>query len=175
MKLSDEQWLLVQPLLPPASLRTALHPRASGSPLVGQGRPAPAQRLVLDGILWKLAARSPWRQIPPRFGAWQTCYFHYRLWKKAGVLRKIINALLRDVRERGQFDLGLAAKNGFVKFEKRGRRVVVYLPANVAGSWQVSTALLFFNRVDHNIEKHAGLARLTDPLAEIFTEYCANL
>jgi transposase len=169
MKLTDEQWLLVQPLLPPASPRTAVPPRGSGSPLVGQSRPpASTQRNVLDGILWKLSARSAWRQIPPRFGAWQTCYFHYCHWKKAGVLRKIINALLGDVRERGQFDPEQAARSGLVKFEKIGCRVMVYLPADVAGSWQVSTALLFFNRIAYNIEKHAGLARLTDPLVEIF-------
>jgi transposase len=169
MKLTDEQWLLVQPLLLPASPPTPVPPEGLASPPVSpRCRPAPAQRLILDGILWKLAARSPWRQIPPRFGPWQTCYFHYCLWKKAGVLRKIITVLLKDVRERGKFDPEQAVKNGFVKFEKMGRRVVVYLPANVAGSWQVSTALLFFSRVAHNLEKRQGIARLTDPLAEIF-------
>ena len=157
MILTEEQWQLVKPLLPPAP------------PLGRRGRPALDQRLVLAGILWKLSTRSPWDQVPPCFGAYQTCYLHYRLWKKNGVLRKIIHSLVKDVAKRGKFDFRLALETRLVRFEKRGRHILVYIPAGAIHSWQLATAMLYYQYVAYGIEKKQGLASPTDPLAGMFS------
>jgi transposase len=45
--------------------------------LPASGRPGGQwadHRRVLNGILWKLATGVPWRDLPERYGPWQTCY-----------------------------------------------------------------------------------------------------
>jgi transposase len=35
-------------------------------------------RTVINGILWKLRNGSPWRDLPERYGHWQTCFDRWR-------------------------------------------------------------------------------------------------
>jgi hypothetical protein len=77
--LSDAEWERVLPLLPPQK------------PTVG--RPRHDHRTVLGGILWVLRTASPWREMPLRFGKWDTAYARYRLWCKQGLWQRIIDAL----------------------------------------------------------------------------------
>ncbi|MEU8460446.1 transposase [Streptomyces sp. NPDC029003] len=53
-ELSDAEWEIVQPLLPP--------------PVIG--RPRLDHRRVVDGIVWKLRAGVAWRDVPERWGSW---------------------------------------------------------------------------------------------------------
>lgn len=76
--LRDDQWRIVQPLLP------AHH---------GPGRPPKDQRLVLDGILWILGTGAPWRDLPERFGPWKTVYERFRAWTRIGVFDAVLSAL----------------------------------------------------------------------------------
>ncbi|QZZ21264.1 transposase [Leptothermofonsia sichuanensis E412] len=36
------------------------------------GRPANDHRTTINGILWMLRTGAPWRDLPDRYGAWQT-------------------------------------------------------------------------------------------------------
>jgi transposase len=38
------------------------------------GRPPTNARTLLSAILWLLATGAPWRDLPARFGPWQTVY-----------------------------------------------------------------------------------------------------
>jgi hypothetical protein len=78
-ELTDVEWTCVQPLLPPQKPRVG-HPRHD-------------QRTVLSGILWVLRTPSPWREMPPQFGKWDTAYARYRLWCTQGLWQRIIDAL----------------------------------------------------------------------------------
>lgn len=78
-ELSDEQWAAVEPLIPRSTATT--------------GRPPSDRRLMLDGLFWILATGAPWRDLPERFGPWQTVYDHFRKWRKSGVFAAIIEAL----------------------------------------------------------------------------------
>ena len=88
--LTDEQWDLVQPLVPKSKART--------------GRPARDARLMLDGIFWVLATGAPWRDLPERFGPWQTVYDHFARWRRGGVFAKIIEALQVKLDAKGLID-----------------------------------------------------------------------
>lgn len=55
---SPEQWELIADLMP----QSASH---------GGGRWRD-HRQVLNGLFWKLVTRVPWRDIPERYGLWQT-------------------------------------------------------------------------------------------------------
>jgi transposase len=57
-ELTDEQWQQFEPLLPGQKPKT--------------GRPSLAHRTVINGVLWVLKTGAPWRDLPERYGKWQT-------------------------------------------------------------------------------------------------------
>ncbi len=66
-EITDEAWKRIAPLLP------------------GNGRPGGRwrdHREVLNGILWKLRTGSPWRDLPERYGPWQTCFDRFSRWAR---------------------------------------------------------------------------------------------
>ncbi len=59
------------------------------------GRPSLNPRTVLNAILWILKSRARWRDLPARYGNWNSIYHKFRLWCRLGLferLMKIINA-----------------------------------------------------------------------------------
>ncbi|ASA19527.1 hypothetical protein B9T62_01015 [Paenibacillus donghaensis] len=48
----------------------------------GEGRPSKSNRVMLNGMLWKVKTGAPWRDLPERFGPWKTVYSRFRLWSK---------------------------------------------------------------------------------------------
>jgi transposase len=86
-ELSEPQWKRLAPLLP--------HPRHHG----GRGRPLEDHRRIFNGILWRLHTGAPWRDIPERYGPWQSIYTRFRRWRHDGTWAKVLTRLLQE-RER---------------------------------------------------------------------------
>jgi transposase len=81
---SDEQWALIEPLLP--SVRTG-------------GRPEKhPRRAVVDAILYVVRAGCSWRQLPADFPPWQTVYWYFNQWEQADVTEKILPVVRAQVR-----------------------------------------------------------------------------
>ena len=59
-ELTGRQWERLAPLLPPERS--------------GRGRPNHNHRRILHGIRWRLQTGAPWRDVPERYGPWQTLY-----------------------------------------------------------------------------------------------------
>ena len=97
-ELTDEQWAAVEPLLPKRTAST--------------GRPPKDPRLMLNGIFWVLCTGAPWRDLPPRFGPWQTVYDHFRTWRKAGVFAAVLDALQVKLDRAGLIDWDLWCVDG---------------------------------------------------------------
>ena len=57
------------------------------------GRPAHDHRLIVNAILWRLATGVPWRDLPERYGPWQTVYSRFRRWQRAGVWDRLLAAV----------------------------------------------------------------------------------
>ncbi len=98
--LSDTQWARLRPLLPP--------------PSQGRGRPRGDDRLIVDGILWRLATGVPWRDLPARFGPWKTVYSRFRRWQRAGIWDRVLAALQADADVRGDLDWSLHFVDGTI-------------------------------------------------------------
>ena len=79
-ELTDDEWNRVAPLLPPEN---------SGK----QGRPSKCNRTILNGIVWIARSGAPWRDLPERYGAWQTVYSRFRKWIEDGILDNIFRVL----------------------------------------------------------------------------------
>ncbi len=74
-ELTDQAWAEIAPLLP-----------ATGRP----GGQWADHRRVVNGILWKLATGVPWRDLPERYGPWQTCYERFRRWQADGTWERLL-------------------------------------------------------------------------------------
>lgn len=96
--LSDEQWARLRPLLPP--------------PPQGRGRPRSDDRLIVEGIIWRLATGVPWRDLPERFGSWRTVYSRFRRWQQAGVWERALTALQAEADAVGELDWALHVLDG---------------------------------------------------------------
>jgi len=77
--LTDEQWALLVPLLPPQE--------------GGIGRPPNDHRVVLGGILWVARTGSLWREMPEEYGKWERAYRRHEVWVKQGLWPRILRVL----------------------------------------------------------------------------------
>jgi transposase len=55
------------------------------------GRPWADHRKVINGILWKVRTGAPWRDLPERFGPWQTCYDRFVRWRRDGTWERLLS------------------------------------------------------------------------------------
>lgn len=99
-ELSEAQWASLAPLLPPQQPKT--------------GRPNTDHRVVLNGILWKIRTGAPWRDLPERYGPWQTVYSRFRRWRLAGIWDRLFEAVQRRADAAGQVDWTLQFVDGSV-------------------------------------------------------------
>ena len=58
----------------------------------------------MNGMMWILSSGAPWRDLPERYGPWQTVYDRFRLYKKNGMFEKIIERLHLELDESGYLD-----------------------------------------------------------------------
>lgn len=79
-ELTDEEWNRIAPLLPPKN---------AGK----QGRPRKDNRTVLNGMVWLARSGAPRRDLPERYGSWQTVYSRFRKWIDDGILDNIFRTL----------------------------------------------------------------------------------
>jgi transposase len=68
-ELTESAWTTIEPLLPRSS---------------GRGGQWRDHRTVINGILWKLRTGAPWRDLPERYGPWQTCADRLSRWRREG-------------------------------------------------------------------------------------------
>ena len=85
--LSNEQWARRARLLPKG--------KKSGRP------PTWSKRQLIDGIRWRTRTGAPWRDVPARYGPWQTVSGLFRRWQRAGTWQRIFTALQAQADARG--------------------------------------------------------------------------
>lgn len=54
-------------------------------------------RLILNGMLWRLRTGAPWRDLPERYGPWQSVYDRFNRWSADGTLRALAQTLLVEL------------------------------------------------------------------------------
>jgi transposase len=75
-------------------------------PRPGRGHPWRDHRMVINGILWVLATGVPWRDVPERYGPWQTLYDRVARWTRDGTWDRLLAALLAEMHPPGAHRLG---------------------------------------------------------------------
>src|SRR5262245_47404996 len=97
-ELTDDQWALLSEFFPP-------RPPQPG----GQWKD---DRLMLNGILWRLNTGAAWRDLPERFGPWQTVYDRFSALRESGLLDRIVERLQLKLNEAGFIDPELFCVDG---------------------------------------------------------------
>jgi transposase len=85
--LTNEQWARLEPLLPTG--------KKSGRP------PTWSKRQLIDGIRWRTRTGAPWRDVPARYGPWQTVYGLFRRWQRDGTWQRILTHLQAQADAKG--------------------------------------------------------------------------
>jgi putative transposase len=85
--LSDEQWNLLQAVLPPSPTRRR------------RGRPPADRRRICNALLYMVRAGCAWRLSPREFGPWKTVYHYFRLWSQKGHWQAIHDVFRNVVRD----------------------------------------------------------------------------
>ncbi|WUV39004.1 IS5 family transposase [Streptomyces sp. NBC_01483] len=85
--LTDEQWALVEPLLPAARV----------GPKGGRREKHPRRRIV-DAIFYVVRTGCAWRQLPKDFAPWPTVYWYFTWWHDDGTVERLHDALRDRVR-----------------------------------------------------------------------------
>jgi transposase len=75
-QITDRAWEQIEPLLP----------REGGK----RGGQWCDHRTVINGILWKLRTGSPLRDLPEKYGPWQTCFDRFNRWRRDGTWDRLL-------------------------------------------------------------------------------------
>src|SRR5476649_2134910 len=80
--LSDEDWALLEPLMP-ASRKSARKD----------------DRKIMNAIFYVLRTGMPWRDLPERYGPYTTAYNRFNRWSRRGIWKRIFDRLASKSRD----------------------------------------------------------------------------
>ena len=89
-ELSEPEWMLHEPLIPPAK--------------TGGRKRTVEMREVVNGIFYLLRSGCAWRMLPHEFPPWQTVYGYFNRWRSDGLWEQMNDALRETVREEADRD-----------------------------------------------------------------------
>ncbi|MGA5567849.1 IS5 family transposase [Streptomyces pseudogriseolus] len=87
-ELTDQEWELLAPLIPQAAT----------------GRPRVSDRQVINGMVYKIRTGISWRDLPERYGPWQTVCTRFRRYAIDGVFTRALQQIQARADAAGDID-----------------------------------------------------------------------
>ncbi|MGN2364008.1 IS5 family transposase [Streptomyces luridiscabiei] len=87
-ELTDREWELLAPLIPRAV----------------RGRPRAEDRRIINGMVYKIRTGISWRDLPERYGSWQTVYTRFRRYAIDGVFTRALRQIQTRADAAGDID-----------------------------------------------------------------------
>ncbi|WP_435887671.1 IS5 family transposase [Streptomyces antimycoticus] len=87
-ELTDQEWGILAPLIPRAVT----------------GRPRVSDRQVINGMVYKIRTGISWRDLPERYGPWQTVYTRFRRYALDGVFTRALQQIQARADAAGDID-----------------------------------------------------------------------
>ena len=87
-EMTDDAWERIQPLLPKQ----------------GRGGRWNDHRTTINGMFWVLNSGAPWRDMPSRYGRWQSVYDRFCRWTADGLFDRILQRLHIQLDDEGRID-----------------------------------------------------------------------
>nr|WP_323055433.1 transposase [Brucella intermedia] len=95
----------------------------------------PGDQLVINGILWRFRCGTPWRDVPPKYGNWNTIYRRFRRWSEAGVWEAVSITLAEIMADSGHYSIDSTTVRAHISAAGgRGGFIDALLAARGAGS-----------------------------------------
>ena len=98
LELTDDQWALISTIFPAQ----------------GRGGRWSDHRTAIDGMMWRLRTGDPWRDLPERYGPWETIYHRFNASRKSGLIDGMLELLQARLNTDGLIDAGLFCVDGTV-------------------------------------------------------------
>jgi len=107
--LSDEQWALIEDLLPARTHR--------------QGRPFADARSMVEGIIYRYRCGIAWRDVPAVFGPWQTIWTWHRRLAREGTWDTVLRRLLATADAGGRIDWAVSVDSTIVRAHQHATNI----------------------------------------------------
>lgn len=120
--ISDEVWAAIGSLFPRA--------RATGRPPVDR-------RMVVEATAWRFRTGAPWRDVPERFGNWNTIYKNFNRWAEQGVWVGVLEKMQSLAQQAGDVDWVASIDSTIVRVHQHGAT----LPRTTGGSPELQEAM----------------------------------
>ena len=103
--ISDEAWAVIEPLLPQVQ---------------GRSRPWLDHRMVVAGIVWRFRTGAPWRDLPERFGPWNTVFKRFDRWARDGTWQRILTSVQARSDQLGKLDWVVSIDSTITRVHQHG-------------------------------------------------------
>jgi transposase len=104
-EISDETWALIASLFPT--------PR-------GRGRPPMDMRKTVEGIAWRFRTGAPLRDIPARFGHWNSIYQRFSDWSCDGTWTRVLAAAQSSTAAADELDWTVSVDTTITRVHQHG-------------------------------------------------------
>jgi transposase len=104
-EISDEQWAVLAPLFP--------------SPK-GRGRPPMDMRTTVEGIAWRFRTGAPWRDVPERYGHWNSIYQRFADWSVDGTWARVLAAVQGEAAAAGEVEWTVSVDSTVTRVHQHG-------------------------------------------------------
>jgi transposase len=105
-EIPDASWQWIEPLLPDRTPQRG-----------GRWRD---HRTMLEAMVWRFRTGAPWRDLPERFGPWQTVYDRFNRWCADGTFDRLHALALTEADARGEIDWQVAVDSTAAKLHQHG-------------------------------------------------------
>lgn len=104
-EISDEVWAVLEPLMPATAARS---------------RPWSDHRLAVEGMVWRFRTGAPWRDVPERFGKWNSIYKRFDRWATDGTWERLLATVQSHSDALGKLDWVTAIDSTITRVHQHG-------------------------------------------------------
>lgn len=104
-ELSEAAWARIEPLMPQA---------------VGRSRPWRDHRQVVEGIVHRYRTGIAWRDLPERFGPWQTVWERHHRFATDGTWDRLLAVLQAEADAAGRIDWDVSVDSSVIRAHQHG-------------------------------------------------------
>ncbi|WP_262927697.1 IS5 family transposase [Microbacterium sp. NIBRBAC000506063] len=86
----------------------------------GRSRPWTDHRLAVEGMAWKYRTGAPWRDVPERFGKWNSIYKRFNRWAEDGTWEKLLAEVQKQADAAGKIDWVVSIDSTIARVHQHG-------------------------------------------------------
>lgn len=105
--------------------------------VTGRSRPWTDHRLAVEGIAWKYRTGAPWRDVPERFGKWNSIYKRFVRWAADGTWERLLAEVQRQSDAAGRLDWVVSIDSTITRMHQHGATLARDAggPSNYKNPW----------------------------------------